>query len=78
MNMLYSEFRKTLFVRRKKLSRRRGTPWYRHRDAWAKSYLLAMSSQSRMVDIQYRVSIAICIDPKSCQYAAMRIAQCAT
>ena len=70
MNMPYSEFRKTIFVRRKKLSRRRGTPWYRHRDAWAKSYRRDFGSMRMAMLARYWISTMRDCEDIAKKYAA--------
>lgn len=77
MSMLYSEFRKTLFVRRKKLSRRRGTPWYRHRDAWAKSYRHDFGSMRVAMAARHWFLIMRDCEDIAKKYAARNV-ECAT
>lgn len=77
MNMPYSEFRKTLFARPKKLSRRRGTPWYRHRDAWAKSYRRDFGSMRMAMLARYWFSCMRDYEDIAKKYAA-RNNECAT
>jgi len=62
----------------KKLSRRRGTPWYRHRDAWAKSYWHDFGSMRLAMLARYWISTMRDCEDIAKKYATTRIAKCAT
>lgn len=61
----------------KKLSSRRGTPWYRHRDAWAKSYWHDFGSMRLAMLARYWISTMRDCEEIAKKYAARNV-ECAT
>lgn len=67
----------SLAMKPKQLSRRRGTPWYRHRDTWAKSYWHDFGSMRMAMLARYWFSCMRDCEDIAKKYAARNV-ECAT